>query len=173
VGLSEIKEKNEQSSNSCISPNPNYTIKIIIALVDAGVKSWPELGCGVAMGLVTNKNINNVIEEYNVLTDLSGIEDYMSDTDFKIAGTADGITAVQVDVKISGLPIKIALEVIEQSKEPRGVILDIMKESLKNRKIKDKSILPVIKEIQIEPQDRGKFMGVGGSTIKNIERLTG
>ena len=49
----------------------------------------------------------------------------------------------------------------------------IMKESLNNRKIKDKSILPVIKEIQIEPQDRGKFMGVGGSTIKNIERLTG
>ena len=88
------------------------------------------------MGLVTNKNINNEIEEYKILTDLSGIEDYMGDTDFKIAGTADGITAVQVDVKISGLPMKIAREVIEQSKEARGVILDIMKESLKNRKIK-------------------------------------
>ena len=98
----------------------------------------PELGCGVAMGLVTNKNKNNEIEEYKILNDLSGIEDYMGDTDFKIAGTAEGMTAVQVDVKISGLPMKIAREVIEQSKEAKGVILDIMKESLQNRKKKIK-----------------------------------
>ena len=96
----------------------------------------------------------------------------MGDTDFKIAGTRDGITAVQVDVKISGLPMNIARKVIEQSKEARGVILDIMQDSLDNRVAKKENILPVIKEIQIESQDRGKFMGVGGSNIRNIERLT-
>ena len=81
--LCEVLESNGSSSMASVCAGS-------LALVDAGV-NMPELGCGVAMGLVTNKNENNEIEEYKILTDLSGIEDFMGDTDFKIAGTAEGI----------------------------------------------------------------------------------
>ena len=80
---------------------------------------------------------------------------------------------MQVDVKISGIPMKIAREVMEQSKDARGVILDKMKDSLENRKAKNPNILPVTKEIQIDSENRSKITSSGGSILKNIERSTG
>lgn len=112
--LCEVLESNGSSSMASVCASS-------LALLDAGVPLKEQVA-GVAMGIFTDFNEQNEIKEYKILTDISGFEDYMGDMDFKIAGTNDGITAVQADFKIKGLPFNIIKEVIEASKCKRAMV---------------------------------------------------
>lgn len=103
----EVLESNGSSSMASVCATS-------MALMDAGV-SLKNSVCGVAMGIMTT-NSNDKIKDYKILTDISGFEDYYGDMDFKIAGTRNGLTAIQADFKIDGLPVSIVREVIEKSK---------------------------------------------------------
>ena len=98
-----------------------------LALMDAGVPITAPVA-GVAMGLITESG--ETADSYAILTDIQGIEDAMGDMDFKVAGTADGITAMQMDIKIKGLTMEILAQAMAQAKEGRMFILDKMLEAL-------------------------------------------
>lgn len=142
-----------------------------LALMDAGV-NIASPAAGVAIGLVTRYDQNNQIEHYKVLTDILGIEDYMGDMDFKIAGTRKGVTALQADIKVSGITLKIVMEAIQQATEAKASILTIMGDSLsKPRAMKDN--MPVLETLPIPPHKRSKVMGTGGVNIRRIQAETG
>lgn len=109
--LCEVLESNGSSSMASVCASS-------LALLDAGVPIKEQVA-GVAMGIFTQLDENKEIKDYKILTDISGFEDFMGDMDFKIAGTNDGITAVQADFKINGLPFKIIKEAIEESKSKK------------------------------------------------------
>ena len=102
-----------------------------------------------------------------------GIEDYLGDMDFKLAGTRKGITALQVDVKIPGLPLKIVMEAIQKASEGRNRILDIMQDCLSKPRTVKKDNAPVMDKLDIPPQKRSKFVGFGGYNLKKITSTTG
>nr|CAI5850265.1 unnamed protein product [Callosobruchus analis] len=116
---SEVLESNGSSSMATVCGGS-------LALMDAGVPLTSP-AAGVAIGLVTRYNADKKeIEEYQILTDILGIEDYMGDMDFKIAGTRKGITALQADIKIPGLPLKIVMESLQKAVDAKSSILSIM-----------------------------------------------
>lgn len=137
-----------------------------LSLMDAGVPIKAPVA-GIAMGVVIED------KEYKVLTDIVGLEDASGDMDFKVAGTADGITALQLDVKTLSLNVKILKEALEQAKKARLEILEVMKKVIKAPRESVSKYAPKIKVIHINPEKIGELIGPGGKTIKKIIAETG
>lgn len=102
-----------------------------------------------------------------------GIEDYMGDMDFKLAGTKKGITAVQADIKISGLPLKLAMETMQEAHAAKSRIIEIMNNVISKPRFEKKSNMPVSETLQVPVHKRAKFIGVAGSNVKKILVETG
>ena len=143
-----------------------------LALMDAGVPISNPCA-GISCGLVTEKDANGAISKHVVLTDILGAEDHFGDMDFKIAGTKDGITGFQLDLKIPGLPFDITLEAIKQNAEARSRILDIMGEHLASPRDELREHAPRIHSMQIDPDKIGALIGPGGKNIRRITEISG
>lgn len=138
-----------------------------LALMDAGVPIKAPVA-GIAMGLVTDDT-----GRYKVLTDIQGTEDHLGDMDFKVAGTTEGITALQMDIKISGLSAEIMKEALEQAHVARMAILDIMKETIPQPRAELKDHAPRITTVNIPVDKIGALIGPGGKNIRALQEKTG
>lgn len=144
-----------------------------LALMDAGVPISSAVA-GVAVGLVTKTNPEKgEIEDYRLLTDILGIEDYNGDMDFKIAGTNKGITALQADIKLPGVPIKIIMEAIQQASVAKKEILQIMNKTISKPRASRKENGPVVETVKVPLSKRAKFVGPGGYHLKKLQAETG
>lgn len=137
-----------------------------LALMDAGVPLLKPVS-GAAMGLIKEG------EEVRVLTDIQGIEDFLGDMDFKVAGTDSGITALQMDMKVSGLSLDIIAQAINQAKPARLHILEKMLTAIDQPRPELSPYAPRLLTIKIEPDLIGMIIGPGGKTIKGITEETG
>ena len=138
-----------------------------LALMDGGVPIKAPVA-GIAMGLMYEND-----NKYKILTDIQGPEDHHGDMDFKVAGTRDGITAIQLDVKVEGVPIKILCEAMEQSKKARISIIDKIEKEIPKPRVQISPNAPKILIIKIKPDQIGMVIGGGGKTIKEIKEKTG
>ncbi len=138
-----------------------------IALMDGGVPIKAPVA-GIAMGLMYEND-----NKYKILTDIQGPEDHHGDMDFKVAGTREGVTAIQLDVKVEGVPIKILGEAMKQSKKARTTILDKIEKEIPSPRAQISPNAPKILIIKIKPDQIGMIIGGGGKTIKNIKEKTG
>ena len=154
--VSEILSSNGSSSMAA-------TCGSTLALMDAGVPIKKPVS-GIAMGLVTNEDSS----VYKILSDLQGLEDFAGDMDFKVAGTADGITAIQMDTKISGLTMEIVKATLAQAKKGRAEILEAMLEIIPAPKESLSKYAPKIEAIKINPDKIGDIIGPGGKNIKKM-----
>ena len=134
-----------------------------LALMDAGVPI-KDLVAGVAMGLITSDEG----EDYKILTDIAGLEDHLGDMDFKVAGTKDGITAVQADFKIDGLTLPMVEEIIERARTARLYILGKLEETLPESRKELSRYAPRMYRIQIPREKIGVVIGPGGKMIRTI-----
>jgi len=137
-----------------------------LALMDAGVPIIKPVA-GIAMGLVTREG------RYAILTDIQGVEDALGDMDFKVAGTADGITALQMDMKIKGLSRETMAEALEQAREARLFVLAKMLEVIPEPRKEMSPYSPRITTIQINPDKIRDVIGPGGKVIRKIVEETG
>ncbi|RMF28204.1 MAG: polyribonucleotide nucleotidyltransferase [Cyanobacteria bacterium J083] len=137
-----------------------------LALMDAGVPIIKPVS-GAAMGLIKEG------EEVRILTDIQGIEDFLGDMDFKVAGTDSGITALQMDMKITGLPLEIIAKAIHQAKPARIHILEKMLETIDQPRGELSSYAPRLISFKIDPDLIGLVIGPSGKTIKKITEQTG
>ncbi len=137
-----------------------------LSLMDAGVPIKSPVA-GVAMGLIQEG------EQYVVLTDIQGLEDALGDMDFKVAGTREGVTALQMDIKTSGLSWAILDDALAQAKEARMHILDQMAQTLATPRDKLSKYAPSISTIKVDPDKIGKIIGPGGKMIRSIQEQTG
>lgn len=152
--VSEILESNGSSSMASVCGST-------LALMDAGVPISAPVA-GVAMGLIKEG------EDYVVLTDIAGVEDHLGDMDFKVAGTAKGITALQMDIKISGVTFEILREALEQARRGRLFILEKMLAVLPEPRPELSPYAPRIFTLQINPDQIGLVIGKGGETIRGM-----
>jgi polyribonucleotide nucleotidyltransferase len=158
--VSEILSSNGSTSMASISSS-------CLALMDAGVPIKAPVA-GIALGLITDgKN------KYKLLTDIQGPEDHYGDMDFKVAGSRNGITAVQLDVKIYGITLKILKDALSAGKKARLKILDKMAETLEKPRENLSPFAPRIITLDINPEKIGKVIGPGGKTINEIIEETG
>jgi polyribonucleotide nucleotidyltransferase len=134
-----------------------------LSLMDAGVPIAAPVA-GVAMGLITGEN-----GAYQILTDIQGIEDHLGDMDFKVAGTAEGVTAIQMDIKVQGITFDIMRQALAQAHEGRMFILGKMLETLPTPRGTMSPYAPSVISIKIDPSKIGMVIGPGG---KNIRALT-
>ena len=132
-----------------------------LALMDAGVPIKTPIA-GIAMGLIMDKETH----EYAVLTDIQGIEDFQGDMDFKVAGSADGITALQMDVKITGIDFAVMEKALEQAKRGRLFILDKMMEAIRSPRENLSPYAPRMLKLSIPVDKIGAIIGPGGKTIR-------
>ncbi|HLM32117.1 MAG TPA: polyribonucleotide nucleotidyltransferase [Solirubrobacterales bacterium] len=133
-----------------------------MALQAAGVPVSAPVA-GVAMGLIKEG------DDYVVLTDIAGVEDHLGDMDFKVAGTSDGITALQMDIKISGVTFEILTDALEQARKGRLFILDKMSGAIEGPREKLSVYAPAIETIKIDPEKIGAVIGKGGETIRGMQ----
>ena len=152
--VSEILESNGSSSMASVCGST-------LALMDAGVQIKAPVA-GIAMGLIKEG------DAYVVLTDIAGVEDHLGDMDFKVAGTADGITALQMDIKITGVTFEILTEALEQARKARLFILERMLATLPEPRSELSEWAPRIFSIQINPDQIGLIIGKGGETIRGM-----
>ena len=139
----------------------------ILALMDGGVPILAPVA-GIAMGLMYESS-----DKYKILTDIQGPEDHHGDMDFKIAGTREGVTAIQLDVKVDGVPIKILGEAMRQSKTARTAIIDRIEAEIPKPRANISDNAPKILIIKINPDKIGMVIGGGGKTIKEIKEKSG
>jgi polyribonucleotide nucleotidyltransferase len=154
--VSEILSSNGSSSMAA-------TCGSTLALMDAGVPIKKPVA-GIAMGLVTSPDVS----KYRILTDLQGLEDFAGDMDFKVAGTADGVTAIQMDTKIEGLTYEIIKDTLTQAKTGRMEILKAMLEVIPEPNKELSKYAPRIEAIKINPDKIGELIGPGGKNVKKI-----
>ena len=141
-----------------------------LALMDAGVPI-KEPVAGISTGLFTR---NGDINDYVMVTDIQGIEDFFGDMDFKVAGTKNGITAIQVDIKVEGLTYKIIEEAFERTRKARNYILDeVMLKAIDKPRAHLSKYAPKIETIKIDPDKIRDVIGTGGKTINKIIAETG
>lgn len=157
--VSEVLESNGSSSQASICAG-------ILALMDAGVPIKAPVA-GIAMGLVSDG------ENYTILTDIQGLEDHLGDMDFKVAGTKDGITALQMDIKIQGITEQILTEALIQAKKARLEILVELTSTIAQPRKELSPYAPKIEMIQIPPVKIKDVIGKGGETINGIIDETG
>ena len=153
--VSETLESNGSSSMGSVCGST-------MSLMHAGVPIAAPVS-GIAMGLVKEG------EDYVILTDIQGAEDHLGDMDFKVAGTAEGITALQMDIKITGVTQEIMRSALEQAKRARAFILDRMLETISEPRAELAGHAPRISSIQINPDFIGMVIGKGGETIRSLE----
>jgi polyribonucleotide nucleotidyltransferase len=156
--VSDIMESNGSSSMASVTGG-------CLALMDAGVPLRAPVA-GIAMGLVKEG------DSYAILTDIAGAEDHYGDMDFKVAGTKDGITALQMDIKIKGLTSSLMAEALEQAKQARLFILEKMAETLATPREKISAYAPRIFSMQISPDKIRDVIGPGGKMIRSIVERT-
>jgi polyribonucleotide nucleotidyltransferase len=156
---SEVLESNGSTSMAS-------TCGSTLALMDAGVPIKAPVA-GIAMGLI------NEGDQFAVLTDIQGMEDFSGDMDFKVAGTAEGITALQLDTKIQGIPRPVFVDAFEQAREARLFILGKIVEAIAEPRTELSPYAPRIITIKIDPEQIGSIIGPGGKTIKKITADTG
>ncbi len=140
-----------------------------LSLMDAGVPITAPVS-GIAMGLVT-ENTDGVLTpggKYTILSDIQGMEDFAGDMDFKVTGTPNGITALQMDIKVKGLTMEIMREALDKAKEGRGYILDKMLEALPQARENMSPYAPMISSMRIDPDKIREVIGKGGETIQKI-----
>jgi polyribonucleotide nucleotidyltransferase len=159
--VSDILESNGSSSMATVCAGT-------LALMDSGIKLRKAVS-GIAMGLISDKNSG----KYAVLSDILGDEDHLGDMDFKVAGTRNGITATQMDIKIDGLPFDILAEALEQARVGRLHILDIMEQTIAEPRSELKPHAPRIEMLTIPKDMIGALIGPGGKIIQEIQRETG
>lgn len=174
-----------EKSLSCVIPSKDdfpYTIRVVsdilesngsssmasacagsLSLMDAGVPIEKAVA-GIAIGLITRG------QEYKILTDIAGAEDHYGDMDFKVAGTKEGINAIQLDTKIDGLTLKMIEEALARAKEARIIILEKMQEAISVPRQTLSQYAPKIKSFAIAPDKIGAIIGPGGKIIKRIQR---
>ncbi len=157
--VSEITESNGSSSMASVCGG-------CLALMDAGVPVKAHVA-GVAMGLILDGN------RFAVLTDILGDEDHLGDMDFKVAGTANGVTALQMDIKVQGITKEIMQVALEQAKEGRLHILSKMQESVSAIRTELSEHAPRMVTIKIHPDKIREVIGKGGATIQGITKETG
>uniref|UniRef100_A0A8C8M239 polyribonucleotide nucleotidyltransferase n=1 Tax=Oncorhynchus tshawytscha TaxID=74940 RepID=A0A8C8M239_ONCTS len=145
-----------------------------LALMDAGVPISSAVA-GVAIGLISKANPEkpSEIQDYRILTDILGIEDYLGDMDFKLAGTNKGINALQADVKIPGLPLKLVMEAIQQATVAKREILGIMNKTIAKPRDKRKENGPVVENVRVPVSRRARFVGPGGYNLRRLQAQTG
>jgi polyribonucleotide nucleotidyltransferase len=153
--VSETLESNGSSSMGSVCGST-------LALMDAGVPIKEPVS-GIAMGLVKEG------DDYVILTDIQGAEDHLGDMDFKVAGTKDGITALQMDIKITGVSREIMEQALQQAKEARVAILGRMLEAISEPRTQLAGHAPRISTVQINPEYIGMVIGKGGETIRSLE----
>ncbi len=160
--VSEVLESNGSSSMATVCGGS-------LALMDAGVKVSAPVA-GIAMGLITD---GPDYKKYKVLSDILGEEDHLGDMDFKVAGTKDGITAFQMDIKIAGVTQEIMTKALAQAKKGRLHILDIMNQTLATSRKEISEYAPKILTFKVDEDKIGAVIGTGGKTIKGIAEQTG
>jgi polyribonucleotide nucleotidyltransferase len=153
--VSETLESNGSSSMGSVCGST-------LALMDAGVPIKAPVS-GIAMGLVKEG------DDYVILTDIQGAEDHLGDMDFKVAGTRDGVTALQMDIKITGVTQEIMRQALAQAKQAREFILDKMAETLSETRTELSENAPRISTVKIDPEKIGMVIGKGGETIRALE----
>lgn len=159
--VSDILESNGSSSMATVCAGT-------LALMDCGIKIRKPVS-GIAMGLITDEGL----KKYAILSDILGDEDHLGDMDFKVAGTRDGITATQMDIKVEGLNYKILAEALEQARKGRLHILDKMTEVIKEPRADFKPHVPRIIQLVIAKDMIGALIGPGGKVIQKIQNDTG
>src|SRR5687767_12978663 len=157
--VSEITESNGSSSMASVCGGT-------LSLMDAGVPLKAPVA-GVAMGLVMEGN------KYAILSDIAGAEDHYGDMDFKVTGTRDGITALQMDIKIGGINAQIMAEALEQAKKGRLHILNVMEQAIATPRPDISSYAPRIIQIKINPDKIRDVIGPGGKIIRSLVEETG
>ena len=157
--VSETLESNGSSSMASVCGGT-------LSLMDAGVPIKAPVA-GIAMGLISDG------DRYAILSDILGDEDHLGDMDFKVCGTAKGITAIQMDIKISGLPREILTQALDQAREGRLHILDKMAEALATPRPELSKWAPRITTVRVKPDQIRLIIGPGGKTIKGIIDQTG
>jgi polyribonucleotide nucleotidyltransferase len=153
--VSETLESNGSSSMGSVCGST-------LALMDAGVPIKAPVG-GIAMGLVKEG------DDYVILTDIQGAEDHLGDMDFKVAGSRGGVTALQMDIKITGVTQEIMRSALEQAKRARESILDKMAEAIPETRTELSAHAPRITTVKIDPEQIGLVIGKGGETIRSLE----
>jgi len=153
--VSETLESNGSSSMGSVCGST-------LALMDAGVPIKAPVS-GIAMGLVKEG------DDYVILTDIQGAEDHLGDMDFKVAGTENGITALQMDIKITGVTREIMSNALEQAKQARATILGKMLEAIPEVRTELSENAPRISTVKIDPEKIGMVIGKGGETIRALE----
>ena len=161
--VSDILESNGSSSMASVCGG-------CLALMDAGVKIKKPVA-GVAMGLITDAERPN--DRYAILTDILGDEDHLGDMDFKVTGTADGITATQMDIKVDGLSYDVLAKALEQARQGRLHIMGEMMKTISEPREDYKPFVPRIEQIRIASEFIGAVIGKGGETIQKIQKETG
>ncbi|MAV05907.1 MAG: polyribonucleotide nucleotidyltransferase [Candidatus Pelagibacter sp.] len=157
--VSEITESNGSSSMATVCGTS-------LALMDAGVPI-KEPVAGIAMGLIKEEN------NFSVLSDILGDEDHLGDMDFKVAGTKNGITSLQMDIKITGITFEIMEQALEQAKGGREHILEEMNKALKNSRKEFSKHTPKMETIKVDKKDIATVIGKGGATIREIVETSG
>ncbi len=159
--VSEVISSNGSTSQASICAST-------LALLDAGVPIKKSVA-GVAMGLIKDDETGNIA----ILTDIQGLEDFLGDMDFKVAGTRDGITAIQMDIKIKGINREILTRALEQARKGRMFILDKMAETLREPRAELSPYAPRIITFSINPDKIREVIGSGGKVINKIIADTG
>jgi polyribonucleotide nucleotidyltransferase len=157
--VSEVMSSNGSTSMASVCAST-------LALLDTGVPIKKPVG-GIAMGLVTDG------EKFAVLTDIQGMEDHLGDMDFKVAGTRDGITALQMDLKVSGITADLMRQALEQARDARMQILDVIDGCIAEPREKLSPYAPRMTVIRINPEKIGAVIGPGGKMIRGIQDETG
>jgi polyribonucleotide nucleotidyltransferase len=157
--VSEVLESNGSTSQASICAST-------LALMDAGVPIKAPVA-GVAMGLIKDG------DQFSILTDIQGMEDHLGDMDFKVAGTAAGVTAIQMDIKIDGIDRAILSQALEQAKKGRMFILEKMLEVIKEPRKSLSPYAPKIVTMHINPDKIRDVIGAGGKVINKIIEETG
>jgi polyribonucleotide nucleotidyltransferase len=143
-----------------------------LSMLAAGVPMKKPVA-GIAMGLITEGSADNPYERYAVLSDILGEEDHLGDMDFKVAGTEDGITGFQMDIKIAGVTTEIMTKALSQAKDARLHILNIMNKTISKPASSISKYAPKIESMKIDVDKIGALIGPGGKTVKGISALYG
>ncbi|MEE9448769.1 MAG: polyribonucleotide nucleotidyltransferase [Ignavibacteriaceae bacterium] len=157
--ISDILESNGSSSMATVCAGS-------LAMMDAGVPVRKPVS-GIAMGLVKEE------EQFAILSDILGNEDHLGDMDFKVAGTSDGITAFQMDIKIQGISFEIMEKALQQAKEGRMHILNVMNEAIDKAREHLSEYAPRLISMSVDTDQIGIVIGPGGKTIQGMQRLFG
>ena len=157
--ISEVLESNGSTSMASVCGST-------LALMDAGVPIKAPVA-GIAMGLMSDGKV------FKILTDIQGVEDFCGDMDFKVAGTREGITALQLDTKLEGIPEKVLTDALKQAKQARLEILDVIEAELPAPRPHLSLNAPRVTTVQVNPEKIGALIGPGGANIRKITEESG